>query len=170
MGTYRESTCLVFSLPQSQGDSSKNSVVSSNSTKDSSMSSSAPMVPQFFYFIFPLLLMLLFIASFPSFSSSLVLSPPQSFFVSYAPCGVKTSLLISPPPSHPSSSASLLFECDAGIRFGPLCPIETLCLGHSGVYTSSFSPRPLVATHHRLAASCSRHPHSSSGRFGFGYI
>lgn len=32
------------SLPQSQGDSSKNSVVSSSSTKDSSMSSAAPMV------------------------------------------------------------------------------------------------------------------------------
>lgn len=45
-------TLSCVSLPQSQGDSSKNSVVSSNSTKDSSMSSSAPMVPQFFYFIF----------------------------------------------------------------------------------------------------------------------
>lgn len=78
------STCLVFSLPQSQGDSSKNSVVSSNSTKDSSMSSSAPMVPQFFYFIFSLHLMLLFIASFPSFSSSLVLSP-QSLFLYRTP-------------------------------------------------------------------------------------
>uniref|UniRef100_A0A3Q3KGA8 calcium/calmodulin-dependent protein kinase n=1 Tax=Monopterus albus TaxID=43700 RepID=A0A3Q3KGA8_MONAL len=36
---------VYFSLPQSQGNNSKNSVVSSSSTKDSSMSSSAPMVP-----------------------------------------------------------------------------------------------------------------------------
>lgn len=39
--------CCV-SLPQSQGNSSKNSVVSSSSTKDSSMSSSAPMVPHLY--------------------------------------------------------------------------------------------------------------------------
>uniref|UniRef100_A0A673AP40 calcium/calmodulin-dependent protein kinase n=1 Tax=Sphaeramia orbicularis TaxID=375764 RepID=A0A673AP40_9TELE len=39
--------CCV-SLPQSQGNNSKNSVVSSSSTKDSSMSSSAPMVPHLY--------------------------------------------------------------------------------------------------------------------------
>uniref|UniRef100_A0A3B4Z338 calcium/calmodulin-dependent protein kinase n=1 Tax=Stegastes partitus TaxID=144197 RepID=A0A3B4Z338_9TELE len=42
-------TLCCVSLPQSQGNNSKNSVVSSSSTKDSSMSSSAPMVPHLLY-------------------------------------------------------------------------------------------------------------------------
>uniref|UniRef100_A0A3P8R7X4 calcium/calmodulin-dependent protein kinase n=1 Tax=Astatotilapia calliptera TaxID=8154 RepID=A0A3P8R7X4_ASTCA len=41
-------TLCCVSLPQSQGNNSKNSVVSSSSTKDSSMSSSAPMVPHLY--------------------------------------------------------------------------------------------------------------------------
>uniref|UniRef100_A0A7N6A9P7 calcium/calmodulin-dependent protein kinase n=1 Tax=Anabas testudineus TaxID=64144 RepID=A0A7N6A9P7_ANATE len=51
--------CCV-SLPQSQGNNSKNSVVSSSSTKDSSMSSTAPMVPH----LYLVSLTLLFTASF----------------------------------------------------------------------------------------------------------
>uniref|UniRef100_A0AAX7T2M9 calcium/calmodulin-dependent protein kinase n=1 Tax=Astatotilapia calliptera TaxID=8154 RepID=A0AAX7T2M9_ASTCA len=68
-------TLCCVSLPQSQGNNSKNSVVSSSSTKDSSMSSSAPMVPHLY------LVSLLLIASFHCFPSSyrLVLSPHNLF-------------------------------------------------------------------------------------------
>uniref|UniRef100_A0A8P4K6R6 calcium/calmodulin-dependent protein kinase n=1 Tax=Dicentrarchus labrax TaxID=13489 RepID=A0A8P4K6R6_DICLA len=59
VGAVRVILCCV-SLPQSQGNNSKNSVVSSSSTKDSSMSSSAPMVPH----LYLVSLTLLFMASF----------------------------------------------------------------------------------------------------------
>lgn len=72
-------TLCCVSLPQSQGNNSKNSVVSSSSTKDSSMSSSAPMVPHLY------LVSLLLIASFRCFPSSyrLVLSPHNLFVASH---------------------------------------------------------------------------------------
>lgn len=72
-------TLCCVSLPQSQGNNSKNSVVSSSSTKDSSMSSSAPMVPHLY------LVSLLLIASFHCFPSfyRLVLSPHNLFVASH---------------------------------------------------------------------------------------
>ncbi|MEQ2306321.1 hypothetical protein AMECASPLE_007014 [Ameca splendens] len=57
-------TLCCVSLTQSQGNNSKNSVVSSSSTKDSSMSSSAPMVPHLFNFTHVAFLWLHFIFSF----------------------------------------------------------------------------------------------------------
>uniref|UniRef100_A0A669DZC1 calcium/calmodulin-dependent protein kinase n=1 Tax=Oreochromis niloticus TaxID=8128 RepID=A0A669DZC1_ORENI len=73
-------TLCCVSLPQSQGNNSKNSVVSSSSTKDSSMSSSAPMVPHLY------LVSLLLIASFHCFPSfyRLVLSPHNLFVASHS--------------------------------------------------------------------------------------
>lgn len=94
--------CCV-SLPQSQGTNSKNSVVSSSSTKDSSMSSSAPMVPHL-YLVSLTLLFYGIISLFPSFKC-LVLSPPH-LFLSH-PIFSEIFSVLRPLP-RPLSSASLL--------------------------------------------------------------
>lgn len=78
MGAPGVTLCCV-SLPQSQGNNSKNSVVSSSSTKDSSMSSSAPMVPHLCLVSFTLL----FMASFYCFHLFCLIWSPYIFVHSY---------------------------------------------------------------------------------------
>lgn len=97
-----ESFCVVFLCPQSQGNNSKNSVVSSSSTKDSSMSSSAPMVPH----LYLVSLTLLFMASFHCFHLFNVQFCLLLIFLLHPMLSKIFSVL--GPLSRPSSSASLL--------------------------------------------------------------
>lgn len=92
------------SLPQSQGNNSKNSVVSSSSTKDSNMSSSAPMVPHLYLLS---LTLLFFTASFHCLHLQRSVRSPPSFCVTPT-CPGTSLFLLCPLSLSASCSASLL--------------------------------------------------------------
>lgn len=156
---------FVFSLPQSQGDSSKNSVVSSNSTKDSSMSSSAPMVPQFFYFPFfpPSHLAFDCIISIFQFKFSFV-STSVFFFVR----PMWSENFSAENPASFSSFILGLFAFPSVMLVVDLLEWKPCvwCIGGGGWGGWWSTPAAFHPDLSQLAASCSRLLRSRSGGFG----